>query len=88
MVTLMEHLLVPLGLGLAWCVFVYFVPRKRCRKCGGFGSKQRRRGRAACSRCHATGRTMRLSARVVHHAVHHARLQLAEFIEKRREARL
>lgn len=88
MVTFMEHLLVLLGLGLAWAVFVYFAPRKRCRKCNGWGSRQRRRERTACSRCKATGRTMRLSARLVHRAVHHGRLLLREAIERRREERL
>jgi hypothetical protein len=84
-VTFMGHALVLLGLGLAWCVFVYFKPDKRCRKCRGWGSSQRRE-RTACGRCKATGRTMRLSGRLVHHAVYHARLQLAEALERRRQA--
>lgn len=41
----------------------------------------------ACTRCHATGRTFRPSARIVHHVVHHGRLQLREAAGKRREAR-
>lgn len=86
MVTLTGPALAGLGLLPAWSVYVYFKPRKRCRKCSGWGSKQERRGRAACSRCHATGRTMRLSSVIVHRAVHHARLQLAEILERRREA--
>jgi hypothetical protein len=85
MVTLMVHVLAVLGAGLAWFVFAYFRPRRRCRKCQGWGSSQRRRQRTACGRCKGTGRTMRLSSRLAHHAVHHARLQLAEFIERRRE---
>jgi hypothetical protein len=86
MVTLMEHVLAGLGLLVAWCTFVYFVPRKRCNKCNGWGSKQRRR-RKSCGRCQATGRTMRLSAVLVHHAADIAKAQVREAIDKRREAR-
>lgn len=86
MVTFMDHALVVLGLLAAWSAFVYFRPRKRCRKCSGWGSRQRRSGRSACGRCKGTGRTMRLSARIAHHAVHHVRLQLREALERRREA--
>jgi hypothetical protein len=85
MVTFMEHVLAALGALLAWCAFVYFRPRKRCQKCNGWGSGKRRR--RACGRCQATGRTMRLSARLVHGAVLAARAQLREAIEKRQEAR-
>lgn len=85
MVTFIEHVLAGLGALLAWCVFVYFMPRKRCRKCNGWGSGKRRR--RACGRCKATGRTMRLSARLVHGAVLAGRAQLREVIEKRQEAR-
>jgi len=84
-VTFMGHVLAGLGLLVAWCVFMYFVPRKRCRKCNGWGSKHKGR-RRACGRCQATGRTMRLSAVLVHHAVNIAKTQLREAIERRREA--
>lgn len=82
----MEHALVVAGLLLAWCAFVYVKPDKACRKCSGWGQRQRRRGRSACGRCKATGRTMRLSGRLVHGAVNIGRLELREAIERRREA--
>jgi DnaJ-class molecular chaperone len=85
MVTLMEHVLDSLGLLFAWSAYVYFRPRKRCRKCSGWGSKQRTR-RKACGRCQGTGRTMRLSAVLVHHAAGIAKVQVQEAIAKRREA--
>ena len=84
MVTLMERVLTGLALLAAWSAFVYFQPRKRCRKCSGWGSKQRRR--KACGRCQGTGRTMRLSAVLVHHAAGIAKDQVREAIAKRREA--
>jgi hypothetical protein len=86
MVTLMEHVLAGLAVAFAWFTFCYFCPRKACRKCSGWGSRQRRRGRTACGRCKGTGRIMRLSARIAHHAVHVARLQVRECIGKRRGA--
>jgi len=84
-VTLMEHVLDGLALLAAWSVFVYFGPRKRCRKCRGWGSKKRRR-RKACGRCQGTGRRMRLSAVLVHHAARIAKAQVREAIARRREA--
>jgi hypothetical protein len=85
-VTLMGHVLAGLGLLAAWSVFVYFKPHKQCRMCSGWGSKQRAR-RKACSLCQGTGRTMRLSAMLVHHVVGIAKAQVREAIDKRREAR-
>jgi hypothetical protein len=85
-VTFMEHALVALGLLLAWCAFVYVKPDKACRKCSGWGQRQRRSGPAACGRCKATGRTMRLSARIVHGVVVIVRDQLRAYLERRREA--
>ena len=84
MVTLMEHVLAGLALLAAWSAFVYFQPRKRCRKCSGWGSKQRRR-RKACGRCQGTGRTMRLSAVLVHHTAGIAKAEVREAIAKRRQ---
>ena len=84
MASLMGHVLAGLGLLAAWSVFAYFRPRKRCRRCSGWGSKGSRR--RACGRCQATGRTMRLSAVLTHHAVGIARSQIQEVIERRREA--
>jgi hypothetical protein len=86
MAALMEHVLAGLALLLVWSAYVYFKPRKRCRKCSGWGSKRRRR-RKSCGRCQATGRTMRLSAVLVHYAVDIARAQVQEAIDKRRDAR-
>lgn len=86
MAALMGHVLAGLGLLAAWCTFAYFRPRKRCRKCSGWGSGVKRRRRSGCGRCQATGRTMRLSAVLVHHAADIARAQVREFIEQRREA--
>lgn len=86
MAGLMGHVLAGLGLLAAWSVFAYFRPRKRCRKCSGWGSTQRRRRRSGCGRCQGTGRTMRLSAVLVHHAAAIARAQVRELIERRREA--
>jgi len=86
MVTLMEHVLTGLALLAAWSAYVYFKPRKQCRKCSGWGSKQHR-ARKACGRCQGTGRTMRLSAVLVHHAAGIARAQVRKAIDKRREAR-
>lgn len=86
MASLMGHVLAGVGLLAAWCTFAYFCPRKRCRKCSGWGSRQKRRRRSGCGRCQATGRTMRLSAVLAHHAVDIARGQVREVIERRREA--
>jgi hypothetical protein len=85
MVTLMTHVLAVLAVLAAWCTFAYFKPRKACRRCSGWGSKGRRR--KACGRCQATGRTMRLSAVLVHRAVGIVRDQVREVIARRREAR-
>ena len=84
MVTLMEHVSAGLALLLAWSA--YLKPRKQCRKCSGWGSKQHR-SRKACERCQGTGRTMRQSAVLVHHAAGIAKAQVREAIDKRREAR-
>jgi len=84
-VTLMEHVLTGLALLAAWSAFANFRPRKRCRKCSRRGSKQHR-SRKACGRCQGTGRTMRLSAVLVHHAAGIAKAQAREAIAKRREA--
>ena len=86
MATLMEHVLAAAGLLAAWSAFAYFCPRKRCRKCSGWGSGVKRRRRSGCGRCQATGRTMRLTAVLAHRAAGIARAQIQEFIEQRREA--
>jgi hypothetical protein len=85
MVTLMTHVLAGLSVLAAWCAFAYLRPRKACRRCSGWGSKGRRR--KACGRCQATGRTMRLSAVLVHRTAGIARDQVRETIARRREAR-
>ena len=85
MATLMGHVLAVTGLLAAWCTFAYFCPRKRCRKCSGWGSGVKRRRRSGCGRCQATGRTMRWSAVMTHRAAAIARAQALEFIEQRRE---
>lgn len=85
MVALMQHILAALAVLGVWCTFTYFFPRKRCRKCSGWGSKAKARRRRACGRCGATGRTMRLSAVLTHRAAHAIRVQVREFIKQRRE---
>jgi hypothetical protein len=62
----MHHVLVTLGVIGAYCLFVLAVPRKRCRRCNGWGARQKRRRPAACGRCKGTGRTFRPGARLVH----------------------
>jgi hypothetical protein len=83
----MERVLVILAALLAWCLFVLVKPDKPCRKCGGWGSRKRRRRRSACGRCGGTGKRMRLSARIVHGGKTLAHERIREATEKRREAR-
>lgn len=84
MASLMGHVLVALILLVAWCAYVYFRPRKACRKCSGWGSRKKPgRKRTACGRCQATGRTMRLSAKLVEQVLHHGRGQARELRARR-----
>ena len=62
----MHHVLVLLALLGAYTLFVLAVPRKRCRRCSGWGVRQKRRSRPACARCKGAGRTFRPGARLVH----------------------
>lgn len=86
MVAFMEHLLAGLGLLLAWCAFVYAKPDKACRKCSRWVSGSAAAALRPAGGCKATGRHLRLSARLVHGSVNIGRLQLREALKRRREA--
>jgi hypothetical protein len=61
-------LAVVIGLPL-YAAFSLIRPAKRCRRCGGWGSKPSRRRRAPrrhCSRCDGTGKRFRVPARIAY----------------------
>ncbi len=62
----MTGLLVVLAALAGYCVFVLVTPGRPCRKCGGWGSRARRRRVSACPRCKGTGTAFRPGARLVH----------------------
>ena len=51
---------------LLWALYVLGCPDKPCWRCSGWASRARRGKRSACPRCKGTGKTFRLSARLVH----------------------
>lgn len=60
------HLLIAIaGALVLYAMFVLVSPRMDCGRCNGWGQKQKRRRRAACSRCSGTGRQFRPGARLV-----------------------
>ena len=86
LVMVMERVLVVLGLLLGYAVFVALMPKMNCRKCNGWGSRQRRRhGRSACGKCGATGRQFRPGARLVHAGIVAAVDLIREHVGQRRE---
>jgi DnaJ-class molecular chaperone len=69
------HVLIVTAAIAGYAVFLLIKPEKRCRKCGGWGARGKRR--AYCPRCQGTGKRFRLGARLVHRgaatAYRHAR---------------
>ena len=66
----MTNLAVAITIGLPlYAVFCLAVPTKKCRRCGGWGSKAGRRARSArrhCRRCDGTGKRFRVPARIIY----------------------
>jgi hypothetical protein len=66
----MTNLIVAALIGLPlYVVFSLIRPTRRCRRCGGWGSKPGRRRRAArrhCRRCDGTGKRFRIPARIAY----------------------
>jgi hypothetical protein len=66
----MTNLVLAIAAGLPlYAAFCLARPTKRCRRCGGWGSRPGRRARAQrrhCRRCDGTGRRFRVPARVVY----------------------
>jgi hypothetical protein len=84
----MERVLAVLVLLAGYCVLALVKPRKRCRKCSGWGSRKKRarRARSACGKCGATGRQFRPGARLVHGGAVLAADSIRDWFEQRREA--
>jgi len=66
----MTSLIVAALIGLPlYVAFSLIRPTRRCRRCGGWGSKPARRRRAArrhCGRCDGTGKRFRVPARIAY----------------------
>jgi DnaJ-class molecular chaperone len=61
------HVLIVLALIAGYAVFLLIRPTRACRRCSGWGARNKRRGhRSYCARCKGTGRTFRLGSRIVH----------------------
>jgi hypothetical protein len=63
----MNHVLIGTALLLGYAVFLLIKPDKKCRSCGGWGARGKKR--AYCTRCKGTGRRFRAGARFVHRSV-------------------
>lgn len=61
----MTQFLVVLAAIAGYLIFCLFKQGKPCRRCRGWGHRQRRRRRTACPKCKGTGVRMRLGARLV-----------------------
>jgi hypothetical protein len=78
------QVLILLAAAGAYVLFVTVNPKRACPRCGGWGSKTRRRRPKACGRCQGTGTTFWPGARLVHKGLAAALRHLREWREGER----
>jgi DnaJ-class molecular chaperone len=75
------HLLIALAVAAGYVVFLLARPHRKCRRCGGWGSRGKRR--AACPKCGGTGTRFRAGAPLVHRGAAAAIRYIRERMEGR-----